>query len=130
MVIKYKAYRTNHGRCDVQQTYDSSSFVLRAATDVALDYLAQQSRDSWRRPAAAKLSKGKGFRDYFEIRFYAENIQQRPIGYFYPNDTEFVILLWATEKGGKLYPESWRDVCDRRRNEIESSSAGTVDFVR
>ena len=92
---------------------------MQAGLDVALEYLKARDRRDWRRPRAAKLAKTQGYRDYFEIRFMADHVQQRPIGYFGPSAGVFTILLWATEKGGKLRPADWYDKAERRRALIE-----------
>lgn len=81
------------------------------------------------RPKAARLDKNKTFRDYYEIRFQADKVQQRPIGYFGPKSNEFTILLWATEKGNRLLPVGWFDVAERRRLQIENGECDAPILV-
>lgn len=119
MTYKIHRYTRSDGRSDVQDAYDKGSVELKAGLDVALEYLKARDRSDWRRPKAAKLAKTQGYRDYFEIRFMADKVQQRPIGYFGPKACVFTILLWATEKGGKLQPADWYDKAERRRALIE-----------
>lgn len=126
MVYKIHRYTQAGGRSDVQETYDGGSAELKAELDVALEYLACRDRSEWRRPNAAKLAKTHGYRDYFEIRFKADNVQQRPIGYFGPESGVFTILLWATEKGGKFRPADWYDKAERRRARIESGTDQSI----
>lgn|GEM_PF-1842310 len=126
MVYKIHRYTQAGGRSDVQETYDSGSAERRAELDVALEYLKCRDRGEWRRPKAAKLSKTQGYRDYFEIRFMADQVQQRPIGYFGPESGVFTILLWATEKGGTLRPADWYDKAERRRARIESGTDQSI----
>jgi hypothetical protein len=77
-----------------------------------------QPKQGWARPRAAKLTKCKEFRDFYEIRFRANKVQQRPIGYFGPTEDDFTILIWAQEKGSRLLPKSWCSIADRNRIEI------------
>lgn len=121
LTIKY--YESSSGKNDVQTTYDAGTERLKAELEVAITYLRVRNRQDWRRPQANKMSKCKEFRDFFEIRFCANNLQQRPIGYFGPDNNDFTILLWATEKGNKLNPENWCEKANRRRNEIIKGKA-------
>ena len=114
------------GRNDAQETYDSGTDELKAGLEVALAYLQVRDRQDWRRPHAHKMSKCNEFRDFFEIRFSANNLQQRPIGYFGPKEGDFTILIWATEKGNKLKPEKWCEKANRRRNEIINNKAKAI----
>jgi hypothetical protein len=52
-----------------------------------------------------------------EIRFKADNVQQRPLG-FHSGSQEFTILFWATEKGGKFVPLSACETALRRKAEV------------
>lgn len=109
-------------RNEVQSKYDDSTASMKANFTAAVEHLQDQPRDFWTRPKAAKLTKaGKGeFRDYFEIRFKSEGVQQRPIGYFGPSENQFTILIWAIEKGGNFVPEEWRKIADKRRKALDS----------
>lgn len=120
-----KCYVSSNGKNEVQETYSSGTDNLKAELEVALEYLKVRERQEWQRPHAHKLSKCDKFRDFFEIRFIANRLQQRPIGYFGPQPNDFTILLWATEKGGKLIPASWCQKANRRRQEITDGVATT-----
>lgn len=124
-----KCYISARGQNEVQATYDSGSDDLKAELEVAIEFLKPRERTEWRRPQAAKLSKCKEFRDFFEIRIFADRVQQRPIGYFGPNPNDFTILLWAHEKGGKLKPENWCKKANRLRNEIIAEAATTIELL-
>lgn len=124
---KIKAYCTLRGVCSVQEQISTGSAALRANYVTAVEYLENQDKQGWRRPHAAKLSKQKGFRDFYEIRFKADNVQQRPIGYFGPNADDFTILLWATEKGNSLKPTSWFRTAQRLMDEIKTGAASAKE---
>lgn len=118
------------GHSEVQECYDAASAALQASFLVAVEYLQEQPRQNWVRPKAAKLQKGgkADFKEYFEIRFKCENVQQRPIGYFGPKENQFTILIWATEKGGKIRPTTWKTVADNRRIAIENGEDCAKDI--
>ncbi len=78
---KIKCYQKADSVSEIQQTYNAGTATLKAELEVALEYLRVQKREGWRRPHAAKLSKCKDFRDFFEIRMFADRLQQRPIGF-------------------------------------------------
>lgn len=124
-----KCYVASNGSSQVQSAYDSGSAALKAELEVELEYLKIRGREEWRRPHAAKLTKCDDFRDFYEIRMYSDRVQQRPIGYFGPGANDFTILLWATEKGGKLYPENWCKKANRLRKEIRDGIA-TVKVLK
>lgn len=123
-----KCYESSRGKNEVQETYDSGTDALKAGLEVALAYLKVRNRQNWQRPHAAKMSKCEEFRDFFEIRFKANNLQQRPIGYFGPGENDFTILIWATEKGNKLIPEEWCKKANRFRNEIINGTAQAISL--
>lgn len=124
-----KCYVSASGKNEVQTTYDSGSDALKAELEVEVAYLKVRGREEWQRPHAAKLSKCTEFRDFFEIRLFADNVQQRPIGYFGPNPNDFTILLWAHEKGGKLKPDNWCKKANRLRKEIIAGTATVADLM-
>ncbi|MGD0961737.1 MAG: hypothetical protein ABSB19_18150 [Methylomonas sp.] len=121
--IKIKCYVANSGKNEVQDVYNNGSEELKAGFEVAISYLKEMSRQHWSRPDAHRLNKVKGFKDFYEIRFRADKLQQRPIGFFWPDDNHFTILIWATEKGNKLNPESWHEKCAKRKSDIENGIA-------
>lgn len=118
-----KCYVSPGGKNEIQETYDSGSDGLRAELEVGLTFLTPRSREEWRRPRVAKLSKCDEFRDFFEIRLFADRVQYRPIGFFGPGQNEFTILIWAIEKGRKLIPEEWCAKANRRRKQLIAGQA-------
>lgn len=130
-MIKLLQFVTESGKLPVQEHYDDANESLQVAFDVSTDYLLLQPRLGWRRDWAAKLSRqGKGYRDFYEIRFKSGGLQQRPIGFFYPDDQTFILLIWATEKGNELKPTDWHSIADKRRKQIESGRCTPQLFKR
>ena len=60
-----------------------------------------------------------------EVRFFADNVQQRPLG-FRSGDSEFTLLIWAKEKGGKFVPRSACATALARKTEVLESRERTV----
>jgi hypothetical protein len=91
----------------VKESQDKGSKKLRARFLSRIKILAQLEFSDWREPAFKTLHgecAGLG-----EIRFKADGVQQRPLG-FRSGQDEFTILFWAKEKENKFVP---RDSCQR-----------------
>jgi hypothetical protein len=125
-----KVFCEPDGKNRIQDLY-SGCPATQAGLDTAWGYLSDLSRELWANPRvhAAKLDAAKNeFRDYYELRFKVKKVQQRPIGWFGPGADEFTILVWATEKGNKLSPLSWRKTADDRRDKISQGLANAIEF--
>lgn len=102
---------------DVRKTYEDGSAKLKGATLSRLTILANLPRPQWHEGYFKKLSgECEGL---WEIRFVADKVQQRPLG-FHINDREFVILLWAREKNGRFIPKKACEIALRRKAEVLS----------
>jgi len=100
---------------DVRDTYQNGSARLKARTLSRLKILAGLPRARWHEGYFKKLS---GLCDgLWEIRFEADNVQQRPLG-FHVSENEFVILFWAREKGGKFVPKKACEIALKRKDEL------------
>jgi hypothetical protein len=103
------------GTSDVRKTYDGGSAQLRAKFLSRITSLAHLPRDEWHDVYFKNLS---GPCDGLsELRFKADRVQQRPLG-FHLSKAEFVILFWATEKGGRFVPLSACEKAQKRKLEI------------
>ncbi len=120
-------FKNHSGRNEIQKEYDQSSPAIQAGLIVALEYLKAIPKSEWQRPSAAKLTKCSRFRDFYEIRFFADNVQQRPIGFFGPGSNDFTILVWAIEKS-KLIPEGWCDEAFKKMQKINSGEFKVIKF--
>lgn len=125
---KIKYYLSGTGHSDVLKAYKEATAKVRAAFEVQLDYLAVRPQEDWRRPKVAKLARDVAHKDFYEIRFFADQVQQRPIGFFGPEKKDFTIVLWATEKGMKLVPKEWNKIANSRRQDIDDENATAVEF--
>ncbi|MFO1100470.1 MAG: type II toxin-antitoxin system RelE/ParE family toxin [Xanthobacteraceae bacterium] len=91
------------------------SDAVRAALDVALEFLEQRARDEWRRPAFDLLS-GK-MAGIGEIRLKVDK-EYRILGFFGPNQSEFTMLIGASKKGRSYDPRDALGTALARRKEI------------
>jgi Phage derived protein Gp49-like (DUF891) len=102
-------------KSDVRETYENGSPRLKARTLSRLKILAGLPRTQWHESYFKKLSGP--CEGLWEIRFEADNVQQRPLG-FHISGNEFVILFWAREKGDKFVPKKACEIALRRKAEI------------
>lgn len=119
-MITISWYESNSGKTEARDKYLKGNYNLKAEFDAAVLYLSVQPRKNWKRPKSAKLKKCKN--DFYEIRLFANEVQERPIGFWF-SQSEFVILLWAVEKDDKLYPKNWCLKASNRRQEIIDGNA-------
>jgi hypothetical protein len=102
-------------KSDVRRTYETGSSRLKARTLSRLKILAALPRTEWHEGYFKKLSGT--CEGLWEIRFEADNVQQRPLG-FHVSETEFVILFWAQERGDKFVPKKACEIALKRKVEV------------
>ncbi len=102
-------------KSDIRDTYLNGSSRLKARTLSRLKILAALPRAQWHEGYFKKLSGA--CEGLWEIRFEADNVQQRPLG-FHVIETEFVILFWAREKGDKFVPKKACEIALKRKAEV------------
>lgn len=107
-------------KSDVRKTYDEGSAKLKATTLSRLRILASLQRSEWHEGYFKKLSGT--CEGLWEIRFLADNVQQRPLG-FHISNSEFVILYWAREIGGKFVPKKACEIALRRKDELSNDGS-------
>lgn len=100
--------------------------VGQANFDNRLLYLRDQPPPMWRDPHAKRLSPQNDpkCKNIYEIRFSAQRVEQRPLGYFGPSLGTFTIVLWATHKGKQWIP---RDYCRIANERWESLRKGELE---
>ncbi|WP_394762570.1 hypothetical protein [Phenylobacterium sp.] len=99
----FRHYVDANGDSPVKDTYDGGSAQLRARFQSRIRTLASLPLDQWNENYRKSLKGDCAGLD--ELRFLADNVQQRPLG-FRSGDAEFTLLYWATEKGGRFVPLS------------------------
>lgn len=115
VICRFSYYVGQSGTGDVREAHDGGSKQLRARFLSRVKTLASLPRDDWHDGYFKNLS---GPCDGLsEIRFKADRVQQRPLG-FHLSNTEFIIVFWAREKGGRFVPLSACEKALKRKNEI------------
>lgn len=101
----FREYVDARSRSVVQQWYEhDASEVARAEFHYRLRVLRVREAQEWERPYVAPL-RGK-YQGLVEIRFRADSVQYRPIGFFGPSRKVFTILIIATKA-------DFKSACDR-----------------
>ncbi|UDM18819.1 hypothetical protein [Vogesella sp. XCS3] len=124
-ILEWIDARTDSGA--FSEPYDQLNAKGQAACDTRLLYLRDQQPHMWRDPSAKKLdwSKDCDCKDIYEIRFLANNVPQRPMGYFGPNKNEFTIVIWVTHKGKQYTPKEFCAIAKKRWAEVRNGNAIT-----
>ena len=101
------------GVSDVSATYDKGSAQKRSRFLSRLKILASLPLEEWNENYRKVLH---GSCDGLEeLRFEADNVQQRPLGYR-SGGNEFTIVFWAIEKDNKFVPVSaCKTALDRKK---------------
>ena len=112
----FRTYVSPQGGEEVAQWYDNQTPTVRAAFDQRLLTISQMQPSEWREPYTKQL---EGECDgLVEIRFKADRVQHRPLGFYGPHRMEFTIALIAREIGGRFDP---KDACEKalaRKNDV------------
>jgi hypothetical protein len=105
-----KVFISNRGDKEFEVWLNGQPKGARAKIRKILTYL--EAMQTWGRPYAAKRKDAKNI---WEIIVGFDNIQYRPLGCFAPN-REFILLIGATEKGGRLEPLNAVEIAIKRRS--------------
>lgn len=125
MACRFQYYRRRDKESDVGDTYKNGTPDLRAKFISRISALSKLPREEWN-SVMFKPLKGD-CAGLFEIRFKANRVQQRPIGYFSASD-EFTVLVWAEERNGRFVPKSACEIAFRRKAEFEADRGLSNEF--
>jgi hypothetical protein len=84
-----------------------------------LRYLAVTPRHLWERPKFAPVA---GYAGLGKLRFKANRIQYRPIGFFGPRVGQFTLLIGAEERGGRWNPRDAPTQALGRKSTVEADN--------
>ena len=105
-----KAFQTASEKNLIKKWLKKQPIGAQAYIDRRLRYLETQK--IWERPHAAKR---KGSKDIYEIIIKWNKNQYRPLGFFNPNQKEFILLIGAKEKNWRLQPRDADKTAEARR---------------
>jgi hypothetical protein len=112
---RFRHYVGPRGASDVRAVYENGSRQLKARFLSRLRILAQLPLEEWNDNLYKTLSGPCS--GLAEIRFKADRVQQRPLG-FHSGNYEFTILFWAKEKNSRFVPVSACATALRRKAEV------------
>ncbi|WP_239250057.1 hypothetical protein [Candidatus Nitrotoga sp. M5] len=117
---KFMVYISPTGSTALQKQIDEIDEVVIQKFKTRVRYLSNTFKRDWNRPHARKL---KGATDIYEIRFEANGVQQRPIGFFGLLSNDFTILIWATHKQDIYDPAEAIETASKRRDFLKKGTA-------
>ncbi len=107
--------------------YDGVDGRVRAAHDVAVDYLLQREQHEWQKtPYFGPLVPKEGI---YEIRIRG-NVQWRLAGYFGPGQKEFTIVLACTHKQQIYDPPDAKETAVKRKKQIDKGERKRILSAR
>lgn len=119
----FSTYVDSAGKPVVQQDVDRQSEAWLEHFRARVKYLAVTRAVDWHEPQAKKL---KGANGVYEIRFKADGVQQRPLGFFGPGASEFTILTLAAKKQDVYKPHAAIETAGQRRKAVQGGQASTA----
>ena len=113
------------GVSDVRGTYERGSKKLQARFKSRLVILANLPLSEWHEGYVKSLHGPCA--GLAEIRFKADRVEQRPLG-FHSGNQEFTILFWAKEKNGRFVPLSVCETALKRKAEVLENKGWADDL--
>jgi len=121
---RFQCYVSDDGVDQIRVWYDSASEEVRAKFSSRLRALRQLPLMEWREPLFRWLrgeAHGLG-----EIRFKADRVQQRPLGFHGPESDVFTLVFPAKEKGDRFVPKNATALALERKAIIERDSRRSI----
>lgn len=125
MGLAFKVFVSQTGSAALQKSIDAKTKdgVVMQQFKARVRYLSNTPKSDWKKPHARKL---QGVADIYEIRFSANGVEHRPLGFFGPNVKEFTILIWSTHKQKIYDPADAINTADTRRKLVQKETASCV----
>jgi hypothetical protein len=114
---RYRCYVSENGTDEIRAWYESQSLDVQGKFLSRLRALRELPLPEWRCPLFRWLrgdAHGLG-----EMRFKADRIQQRPLGFHGPGVDVFTLVFPAREKSGRFLPRNATDLALGRKTEVE-----------
>ena len=112
----FRSYVALNGDVEVYRWHQGQGPRVQGKFDRRLHDLQQMAPNEWREPFTKQL---EGDCDgLVEIRFLADNVQHRPLGFYGPGRLEFTILFFAIERGDRFEPQDACAIALGRKNEV------------
>jgi hypothetical protein len=118
-----RSYVSERGIDEIREWYGNQTARCRAKFLSRIRFLAQTPRSGWKREPFDLLHG----HNIGEVRFNADSVQHRPLGFFSPGMT-FTIVICAIEKGNKFVPKTAPETAESREREIEADASRCCPF--
>lgn len=115
-------------RDEIRAGYRPQSKQWRARFDQRLFALRGLPFAEWRLPIFRWL-RGDG-QGLGEVRFLADGVQQRPLGFRGPEPDVFTLVFLAQERRDKFVPRNAIDLAQRLRAEIDADDRHSIECWR
>lgn len=112
----FRSFVSATGEEAISDWYEAQSAKVQAKFDARLRVLRDMTPQEWKDPYTKPLSGDCA--GLLEIRFLADKVQHRPLGFFGPSRMEFTIVLLAIEKNDRLIPPDACKTALWRRDQI------------
>lgn len=126
----FRTYVSPQGEEEVTTWYAAQTSTVRAAFDQRLRTLWQMTPQEWREPYTKALEGT--CEGLIEIKFKADRVQQRPLGFYGPGRMEFTIVFITREIGDRFEPRNACEIAlvrkaDVIRNPVQFSRVLALD---
>ena len=118
----FRCYVSTTGKDEIRDWHDRQSEEVQGRFLSRLRMLAQLPFQEWNENLYKNLHGPCA--GLSEIRFKADRVQQRPLGYR-NGEREFTFLFCATEKGGKFVPPSACPTALARKEDVVTRRCNT-----
>ncbi len=115
----FQEFLTTGGRGVISEWYLELTDEAQQDFDDLLIYLAVTPRHLWERPKFALVA---GFNGLGKLRFKANRVQYRPIGFFGPYAGQFTLLFPAEERNMRFVPPDAPEQALRRKTAVEADT--------
>ena len=95
--------------------------MARAIFRVRTENLAKTNRAQWNKTQFRKIEG-----ELYEIKWKADNVQWRSLGFDY--EGFFVMVLGCTHKGNTYDPPGWKATALRRIKEVKNGQWNRIEF--
>jgi hypothetical protein len=122
MLWTFLEFLTTGNRGVITEWYAELTEEAQQDFDDLLRYLAVTPRHLWERPKFAPIT---GYAGLGKLRFKANRVQYRHIGFFGPKAGQFTLLIGAEERGRRWVPRDAPNQALRRKTIVEADNDRT-----
>ena len=123
----FKCYVSPTGIDEIRAAYDKEGKQTKSKFLSRLKALHRMPFNEWTNGGMLAKDLHGPCKGLTEIKFVADKLQQRPLG-FRSGESEFTIVFWEHEKGGKWVDRNTCSKATERKNEIVKNGNAAHDL--